>query len=43
MQEVNVLHQYVKEILHGKGDGALEQTAQEGCGFSISGDTQAPL
>ena len=36
-------HQYVKELLHSKGDGALEQAAQGGCGFSFSGDVQDPL
>ena len=32
----------MKEILHGEGDGALEQAAQESCGFSFSGDIQDP-
>ena len=35
-----VLHQYVKELLQGEGDGALEQAAQGGLGFSSSGDIQ---
>ena len=37
-----VLHQHVKELLHGKGDGALEQAAQGGCAVSFSGDIQGP-
>jgi len=32
----------VKELLHGVGDGALEQAALGGCGFSFSGDIQDP-
>ena len=30
----------MKELLHSKGDGALEQAAQGGYGFSFSGDIQ---
>ena len=30
----------MKELLHGKGGGALEQAAQGGCGFSSCGDIQ---
>ena len=30
----------MKELLHSKDDGALEQAAQGGCGFSFSGDIQ---
>ena len=32
----------MKEFLHNKGDGALEQVAQGGCGFSFSADIQDP-
>lgn len=32
------LHQHAKQMLHGEGDGALEQAAQGGCGVSFSGD-----
>jgi len=32
----------VKELLHSKGGGALEQAALRGCGFSSSGDIQDP-
>jgi len=30
----------VKELLHSKGDGALEQAVHGSCGFSFSGDIQ---
>ena len=29
-------------ILHSEGDGALEEVAHGGCGFSVSGDIQDP-
>jgi len=34
--------QYEKELLHSKGDGALEWAAQRGYGVSFSGDIQYP-
>ena len=34
-------HTNVHELLHSKGDGALEQAAQRGCGVS-SGNTEDP-
>ena len=33
-------NQYVKELLHREGDGALEQAFLGGCGFSSSADIQ---
>jgi len=39
---MEVPHQHAKELLHGEGDGALEQAAQGGCRVSFSGDIQGP-
>jgi len=37
-----VLSEHEEELLHSKGDGALGQAAQGGCGLSLSGDIQDP-
>ena len=39
-QEVPPAHE--EQLLHFEGDGALEQAAQGGCGFSFYGDSQEP-
>jgi len=33
---------HAEELLYGKGDGALKQVAQRGCGVFFCGDIQDP-
>jgi len=40
-EEVPAEHE--EELLHSEGDGALEQVARGGCGFSFSADIQTHL
>ena len=40
---MEVLHQYVKELLHSECEGSLDQDSQGGYGFSFSGDIQDML
>jgi len=39
---LQVPSEHEEELLHSEGDGAQEQAAQGGCGFSFSGDIQDP-
>lgn len=43
METLEVPSEYERKIVYCKGDRALNQVSQKGCGFSFPGDTENPF